>query len=67
VSSAQEVNLEVRGLYTAVVESTKLWFLGDVIPKSFIMKSVISIGDIVSSIGIMGFIITRMRKVHPVK
>jgi hypothetical protein len=67
VSSAQEVNLEARGLYTAAVESTRLWFLGDVIPKSFIMKSVISIGDIVSSIGIMGFIITRMRKVHPVK
>lgn len=67
VSSVQEVNLEARGLYTAVTESTRLWFLGDVIPKSYIMKSVISIGDIVSSIGIMGFIITRMRKVHPVK
>lgn len=67
VSSAQEINLEARGLYTAVTESTKLWFLGDVIPKSFIMKSVISIGDIVSSIGIAGFIITRMRSTHKVK
>lgn len=67
VSSAQEANLEARGLYTAVTESTKLWFLGDVIPKRFIMKSVISIGDIVSSIGIASFIITRMRNVYPVK
>lgn len=67
MSSANEVNLEARGLYTAVTKSTRLWFLGDVIPKSFIMKSVISIGDIVSSIGIAGFIITRMKRVHPVK
>ena len=64
VSSTREVNLDARGLYTAVTDTTRLWFLGDVIPKAFIMKSVISIGDIIASIGVMGFVITRMRKVH---
>ena len=67
ISSIQEANLESRGLYTSVTEATRLWFLGDVIPKAFIMKSVISIGDIVSSIGIGGFVITRMRKAYPAK
>lgn len=54
--------LTKEGLYTAINESTKLWFLGDIFPYKFISRLVISIGDIVIAAGLMLLVITGMRK-----
>lgn len=51
-----------EGLYTLIDENTKLWFLGDVIPKTFLRNFAISIGDIIAAVGLMLFIITGMKK-----
>jgi hypothetical protein len=56
------VDVAQKGLYVLVDEGTRFWFLGDVIPFSFISKQIVSIGDIVLAIGLMLFIITEMRK-----
>lgn len=54
-----------EGLYTLIDENTKLWFLGDVIPKTFLRNFAISIGDIIAAVGLMLFIITGMKKRTP--
>lgn len=54
-------NVTAEGLYVLVDESTRMWFLGDVIPLTFPRKFAISIGDIVSAIGLMLLIITAMK------
>lgn len=54
------LNVSREGLYILANESTKLRFLGDVIPFTFITKLAISIGDIISAIALMLFIITSM-------
>ncbi|KPU45784.1 hypothetical protein OXPF_10190 [Oxobacter pfennigii] len=51
-----------EGLYTLVNKSTRLWFLGDVIPFRIFRSYVVSIGDLVSAIGLMIFMISGMRK-----
>ncbi|MHC1719612.1 MAG: DivIVA domain-containing protein [Clostridiaceae bacterium] len=50
------------GLYAFINENTKLWFLGDIIPYDLIDVNILSIGDIISSLGIMLLIIMNMRK-----
>lgn len=54
-----DVNRE--GLYVLVGPATKLSFLCDVIPFNFISHLAISIGDIITAIGLMTFIITSMK------
>lgn len=58
------LNLSVRseGLYTLINQNTKVWFLGDVIPLTFLRHFAISIGDIIAVVGLMLFIITGMKK-----
>lgn len=54
-----------KGLFILVDHTTKLWFLGDVIPLQFFIHTVISFGDIITAIGIMLFIISGMKaKMH---
>lgn len=54
-------NITQEGLYTLINENTRMWFLGDVIPLTFLRDFAISIGDIVAGIGLMLFVITGMR------
>lgn len=56
------LNVTKEGLYTLINENTRLWFLGDIIPKTFLRKFAISIGDIIAVIGLMLFIITGMKR-----
>lgn len=55
-------NIEREGLYRAASGSTRLFLLCDVMPKTFLRKFVVSIGDIIAAAGIMGFIICGMKK-----
>lgn len=55
-------NVHTEGLYTLINANTNLSFLGDIIPIDFIGRFVVSVGDIVSGIGLILFIITSMRK-----
>jgi uncharacterized protein DUF5317 len=57
-------NVTKEGLYTLINENTRMWFLGDVIPLTFLRNFAISIGDIVAGIGLMLFVITGMRAKH---
>ncbi len=54
-------NISAEGLYVFVNESTRLRFLGDIIPLKYPRSYAISIGDIVEAIAIAVFIITEMR------
>lgn len=56
------LNISKEGLYTLINENTRLWFLGDIIPLTFLRHFAISIGDIIAEIGLMLFIITGMKK-----
>ncbi len=56
------LNVSKEGLYTLINENTKLWFLGDIIPKTFLRNFAISIGDIIAVVGLMLFVITGMKK-----
>lgn len=56
------LNVESEGLYRLVDANTRMWFLGDIIPLTFLRHFAISIGDIVGAIGLMLFIITSMKK-----
>lgn len=55
-------NISSEGLYTIIDSSTKFWFLGDVIPISFVSSFIVSIGDIFTAIGLVLLIITGMKK-----
>lgn len=55
-------NVGNLGLYHLVDSGTKLWFLGDIIPYTFLNKNIVSIGDLVLSLGIMLIIIRGMKK-----
>lgn len=50
------------GLYRAADETTKLNFLGDIIPYNIGRAYVISIGDIILAAGLFLFIVTGMKK-----
>lgn len=54
-------NITREGLYKLVDSSTKVWFLGDVIPFTIIRRFAISIGDMIGAIGLMLLIITGMK------
>lgn len=58
-------NVHTEGLYTLINANTNLSFLGDIIPIDFIGRFVVSVGDIISGIGLVLFIITSMRKSAP--
>jgi hypothetical protein len=56
------LDISKEGLYTLINENTRVWFLGDVIPKTFLRNFAISIGDIIAVLGLMLFVITGMKK-----
>ena len=56
------LNISKEGLYTLINENTRVWFLGDIIPLTFLRNFAISIGDIIAVVGLMLFIITGMKK-----
>lgn len=51
-----------EGLYRAIDDTTKLNFLGDIIPYNIGRAYVISIGDIILAAGLFLFIVTGMKK-----
>ncbi|MBU3143027.1 DUF5317 domain-containing protein [Clostridium sp. CF012] len=57
------LNMSKEGLYSLINENTRVWFLGDIIPLTFLRNFAISIGDIIAVIGLMLFIITGMKKI----
>ncbi|MCX7884080.1 MAG: DUF5317 domain-containing protein [Caloramator sp.] len=59
--SIDSVKASAEGLYVIQNESTRLWILGDIIPKTYLRHYVISIGDIIAAIGLMIFLIQGMR------
>ena len=56
------LNISSEGLYILINESTKMWFLGDIIPLTFLRNFAISIGDIIAALGLMLFVITGMKE-----
>ncbi|MFA6940590.1 MAG: DUF5317 domain-containing protein [Clostridiaceae bacterium] len=52
----------MEGLYRAIDGTTKLNFLGDIIPYNIGRAYVISIGDIILAVGLFLFIVTGMKK-----
>ena len=56
------LNMSKEGLYTLINANTRVWFLGDIIPLTFLRHFAISIGDIMAVLGLMLFIITGMKK-----
>ena len=56
------LNISKEGLYSLINGNTRLWFLGDIFPLTFLMHFAISIGDIIAVVGLMLFIITGMKK-----
>ena len=56
------LNISKEGLYTLINENTRVWFLGDIFPLTFLRNFAISIGDIIAVVGLMLFIITGMKK-----
>ena len=42
------LNISKEGLYTLINENTRVWFLGDIIPLTFLRNFAISIGDIIA-------------------
>ncbi|QCX33520.1 hypothetical protein FDN13_07255 [Caloramator sp. E03] len=59
--SIDAVRASSEGLYVVQNEGTRLCFLGDIIPKTYLRHYVISIGDIIAAIGFMMFIIQGMK------
>jgi hypothetical protein len=57
-----KVLIAKEGLYRIIDENTKLWFLGDIIPKTFLRRVALSIGDAIIGVGLILFIVTGMRK-----
>ncbi len=50
-----------EGLYSFINENTRFAFLGDIIPYKFISSVVVSIGDLIIALGLIGFVISAMR------
>lgn len=59
--SLEAVKVSNEGLYTLIDKTTRLWFLGDIIPKPFLRPAVVSIGDFISAVGLIFLIITNMK------
>lgn len=62
--SIEEAKISSEGLYTIINSNTKLWFLGDIFPKTILRNYVFSIGDVVLCIGLMLFIVSEMTRNH---
>lgn len=62
ISNVESARISSEGLYTLINPNTKFWFLGDIIPRKYPRPIVFSIGDVVSALGMMLFIITSMKK-----
>ncbi len=62
VTAGLSLNISKEGLYTLINGNTRMWFLGDIIPLTFLRHFAISIGDIIVVVGLMLFIITGMKK-----
>jgi hypothetical protein len=56
------MNIPKQGLYMVSNSSTKFYYLCDVIPIAILRHTVVSIGDIISTLAFMGLIITTMRQ-----
>jgi hypothetical protein len=56
------LNVTKEGLYTLINGNTRLWFLGDIIPLTYLRNFAISIGDIIAVVGLMLFVITGMKQ-----
>lgn len=65
--SIDAVKASAEGLYVVQNESTRLYLLGDIIPKTYLRHYVISIGDIIAAIGLMMFIINGMKSKKTIK
>lgn len=55
------LDVSTQGHYAPVGEATRFRYLGDIIPYTFLNINIISIGDIVSALGVMLLIITSMK------
>jgi hypothetical protein len=55
------LDVSTQGHYAPVGEATRFRYLGDIIPYTFLNINIISIGDIVSALGVMLLIIANMR------
>lgn len=66
IPAAQSIGLTKQvwsvGLYRAIDETTKLNFLGDIIPCKIGIAYVFSIGDVILAAGLFLFIVTGMKK-----
>lgn len=51
--SVESIKASSEGLYLLQDANTRFWFLGDVIPKTYLRHSVMSIGDIIAALGLM--------------
>jgi len=57
-----KINVSSKGMYSALDSSTRLAFLGDIFPAKLIIHFIFSIGDVVTAIGMMLYIILGMKK-----
>lgn len=61
-SAGLSIDATKIGLYTLIDSNTKFAFLGDIIPSTFLRRTVMSIGDIVSALAMMMIVILNMKK-----
>lgn len=61
-SAGLNVETTKTGLYTLIDSSTKFAYLGDIIPSTFLRRTVMSIGDIISALAMMMVVILNMKK-----
>ena len=62
---AYGLNIDVssKGMYRALDSSTRLAFLGDIIPGRIIIHFIFSIGDAITTLGMMMYIILGMKRI----
>jgi hypothetical protein len=54
-------NVHGEGLYSLIGSQTNLPLLGDIIPIDFIGRFIVSLGDIISALGMVLFVVTGMK------
>lgn len=55
------LDVSTQGHYSPVSEATRFPYLGDIIPYTFLNINIISVGDIVTALGVMLLIVTSMK------
>jgi len=55
-------NVGSQGLYNVIGDTTRLWFLGDIFPYTFIQKNIVSVGDLLAAVGMLLLIVKGMQK-----